>query len=97
MNSKEKYIALCQTNQSIPIFMQHGWLDAVITEGTSWEAVLAFDEKEAIIGALTFISKKKMGKANDVSATLTIEKIFTLNQQDLYTAQISLTCARRTV
>ena len=61
MDSKEKYIMLCQTEPSIPIFMQNGWLDAVITEGVSWQVVLAFDEKKAIIGALTFVLKKKMG------------------------------------
>lgn len=58
---KTAYINLCQTEKSIPLFMHKEWLDAVVTEGASWQVVLAKDEKEQIIGALTFQMKKKWG------------------------------------
>ncbi len=60
--NKLDYIALCQIEETIPIFMQNGWLDAVITEGSSsWQVVLAKDKKGQIIGALTFQMKQKWG------------------------------------
>ncbi len=59
--NKLDYIELCQTEQTIPIFMQNGWLDAVITEGSSWQVVLSKDKKGQIIGALTFQMKQKWG------------------------------------
>lgn len=57
--NKLAYIELCQTEESIPLFMHNGWLDAVITEGSSWQVVLAKDKKGQIIGALTFQMKPK--------------------------------------
>jgi Acetyltransferase (GNAT) domain len=59
--NKLDYIELCQRDETIPIFMQNGWLDAVITEGSSWQVVLSKDNKGQIIGALTFEMKKKWG------------------------------------
>lgn len=59
MNQKQVYIKFCQVEQSIPIFMQNGWLDAVCSKGTTWDVVLARDEKGAIIGVLTYQVKQK--------------------------------------
>ncbi len=59
--NKLDYIELCQTEETIPIFMQNGWLDAVVTEGSSWQVVLSKDKKGQIIGALTFQMKQKWG------------------------------------
>lgn len=69
MNNKEAYIEFCRTEQTIPIFMQNGWLEAVCTDGTSqnsreggtWDVVLVYDEKKAIIGVLVYQIKKKWG------------------------------------
>ena len=59
--NKSAYIELCQTEETIPLFMQKGWLDAVMTDGSSWQVVLAKDKKGLIIGALTFQMKQKWG------------------------------------
>lgn len=59
--NKVKYRELCAQVDSIPIFMQPWWLDAVCTEGVSWDAILAYDSKERVIAALTFCIKKKWG------------------------------------
>ena len=59
--NKSAYIELCKTDLTIPLFMQKGWLDAVITEGSSWQVVLAKDKKGQIIGAFTFQMKQKWG------------------------------------
>ena len=61
MQNKNAYIELCKTEKTMPLFMQKEWLDAVITEGSSWQVVLAKDKKGEIIGALTFQIKQKWG------------------------------------
>lgn len=61
MNQKQAYIEFCQIEQSIPIFMQNGWLEAVCTEGDTWDVVLAHDEKNEIIGVLTYQIRQKWG------------------------------------
>ncbi len=59
--NKLDYIELCQTEETIPIFMQNGWLDAVNTGTSSWQVVLSKDKKGQILGALTFKIKQKWG------------------------------------
>ena len=44
---KNHYIAFCQSNNSIPIYMQAWWLDAVCTDG-SWDVCLAYNDAEQI-------------------------------------------------
>ena len=41
--------------------MQNEWLNAVVTEGSQWDVVVVKNEKSQILGALTFVFKKKWG------------------------------------
>ncbi len=61
--SKDKalYINLCASESSVPLFMQPEWMDAVITEGSTWEVALSKDEKGEILAAMVFEKKKKWG------------------------------------
>ena len=59
--NKVEYIKLCETETSIPIFMQPWWLDAVCTEGVRWNVVLALDKNGSITAALCFCEKRKWG------------------------------------
>ena len=69
-NNKVEYIKLCETEPTIPLFMQNGWLDAVCNDGTSrenreeglsWDVALAKDKNGTIIAALTYVVRKKWG------------------------------------
>lgn len=66
--NKVDYIKLCETETSIPIFMQPWWLDAVCTvpndsfgEGLSWDVALAKDKNNNITSAFCFCKKQKWG------------------------------------
>jgi lipid II:glycine glycyltransferase (peptidoglycan interpeptide bridge formation enzyme) len=61
IKDKALYINLCSSEDSIPLFMQKGWLDAVMTEGSSWDVALSKDDNGDISAALVFILKKKWG------------------------------------
>ena len=57
---KNHYIAFCQSNNAIPIFMQAWWLDAVCVNG-SWDVCLAYDDAEQIEGVLVYYFTQKKG------------------------------------
>lgn len=56
--SREAYWALCEQEDSIPLFSQAWWLDVVAPD--SWSAVLAY-QGERIVGALPYTKRKKGG------------------------------------
>lgn len=58
-SSKEQYIRFCKQNDSIPIFMQAWWMDAVCEKG-EWN-VLLYKESGEIRGVLIYYSVKKFG------------------------------------
>ena len=68
-NAKRDYINLCESEPTIPIFMQNWWLDAVCTEGgdfqnsenPNWNVAVSRDKNGEITGALTFQIRKKWG------------------------------------
>jgi Acetyltransferase (GNAT) domain len=61
-NNKVEYIKLCETEPSISLFMQKGWLDAVCTEGgLSWDVALAKDKNGKITAALAYVLREKWG------------------------------------
>lgn len=56
--SKEAYRTLCEQEESIPLFSQAWWLDAVAPG--MWSAVLAY-KGDQIVGALPYVQRKKLG------------------------------------
>ncbi len=50
---KERYINLCRSAASIPLYMTPGWLDAVCNKG-EWNVCLSFDGADRINGALVY-------------------------------------------
>lgn len=58
MNNKDKYRALCQVEDSIPIFSKDWWLDAVAGQ-ENWDVVLV-EKGDEIIGCLPYVLKKKL-------------------------------------
>lgn len=59
MTAKEKYIQLCETEKSIPVFSQPWWLDTVCGRD-NWDVVL--EEKAGTIrGSLPYVVRKKWG------------------------------------
>ena len=59
--NKVDYIKFCETETSVPIFMQPWWLDAVCTEGLTWNIALARDKNKNISSVLSFCEKRKCG------------------------------------
>ena len=59
--NKVDYIKLCETETSVPIFMQSWWLDAVCNDGVSWDVALSRDKIGDISAALCFCKKRKWG------------------------------------
>ena len=60
MNEKiEKYRILCETENSIPLFSQAWWLDAVAGEN-NWDVVIIERNKE-IIASMPFMLTKRLG------------------------------------
>ena len=57
---KNHYIAFCQSNSSIPLYMQAWWLDAVCPHG-SWDVCLAYDDAGQIEGVLVYYLTQKKG------------------------------------
>jgi hypothetical protein len=57
---KNHYIAFCQSNNSIPLYMQAWWLDTVCTEG-AWDVCLAYDIADQIEGVLVYYFTQKNG------------------------------------
>ena len=61
-NNKVEYIKLCESEPTLPIFMQNWWLDAVCTEGgLSWNVALAKNKNGSIDAILTYVVRKKWG------------------------------------
>ncbi|HYX06362.1 MAG TPA: hypothetical protein VE912_06470, partial [Bacteroidales bacterium] len=59
MTSKEEYIEFCKDNESVRLFCQPWWLDAVCGE-ENWD-VLLVNENGNILGAWPYQLKKKYG------------------------------------
>lgn len=58
MTAKEQYRELCKEENSIPLFCQAWWMDAVCFD--EWDVLLA-DEKGEIVGTLPYHLRNKMG------------------------------------
>lgn len=58
VQSRDIYRETCETEESIPLFSQAWWLDAV--GGDDWDAVLVY-EKERVVGALPFFLRQRWG------------------------------------
>ena len=58
--NKKKYINLCKTEKTIPIFSQAFWLNAVV-ESNNWDVAIVENNDHKIIGAMPYIWKKKYG------------------------------------
>lgn len=56
--SRKEYRELSEAEQSIPIFSQAWWLDAVA--GDNWDAVIAC-KGSRVVGSLPFISRRRFG------------------------------------
>ena len=56
--SRKAYWALCEQEDSIPLFSQAWWLDVVAPD--SWNAVLAY-QGDRIVGALPYTQRKSAG------------------------------------
>lgn len=56
MSNKERYRILCETDNSIPLFLQAWWMDAVC--GDNWD-VFIYCPKNEIIGTLVYHFKTK--------------------------------------
>jgi hypothetical protein len=59
ISNKEKYRLLCQSEQSIPIFLKDWWLDAVC--GNSWDVCLVTQDDEIRAAMPYYFSKNKLG------------------------------------
>lgn len=68
--NKEKYRALCETEESIPLFQQHWWLDAV-TVGKRWDVLLTYDADGEICAAWPYLYGRKFGLTYVTSPQLT--------------------------
>lgn len=60
MTNKEIYRSYCQHNETVLIFHQPWWLDAVCGD-TNWDVSLSLDKEGHIQGALPFFSQRKFG------------------------------------
>lgn len=58
MTAKEQYRELCKEENTIPLFCQDWWMDAVCFD--EWDVLLA-NEKGEIVGALPYHLRKKLG------------------------------------
>jgi len=59
MKNQDKYRLLCKSEESIPIFSQAFWLDAICGMN-NWD-VLLYENENQIIGALPYFIKKRCG------------------------------------
>ncbi|GCD09728.1 GNAT family N-acetyltransferase [Clostridium tagluense] len=69
MIDKEKYIELCKTEKSIPIFSKDWWMDAVCGE-INWD-VLLVERNNEIVASMPYYMKKKLGFKYITQPTLT--------------------------
>lgn len=59
LTDKQKYIAHCKTEASIPIFSQYWWLDATCGEN-KWEVVI-LEKNNSVIASMPYYPIKKRG------------------------------------
>jgi len=60
MTNKEKYIDLCKTEKTIPIFSQPFWLD-IVAGKKNWDVAIVENKNYEIIGSIPYVWKKKHG------------------------------------
>lgn len=60
MTNKEKYRTLCETEKTIPLFMQYWWMEATCA-GKQWDVLLYIDKNEKAIAALPYLWGSKLG------------------------------------
>lgn len=58
MTNKDKYREFCLQSDTLPIFMQSWWLDAVCA-GKEWDVLLSYDEQGAIQAAMPYLLRKR--------------------------------------
>ena len=59
MSAKSKYLALCSEEDTLPIFLNSWWLDAVCGE-ENWDVALSL-KGDTIFGALPYFIDRKYG------------------------------------
>lgn len=69
MNNKEEYKKLCEKEDTIPIFSQYWWMDAVCGE-ENWDVIL-IKKGDQIVATLPYYIKRKWGMRLVVQPTLT--------------------------
>lgn len=69
IDNREKYREICNTHSSIPLFLQHWWMEAAC--GSDWNVLISYDNGENLCGVLVFHYVKKYGKLLIVPAILT--------------------------
>lgn len=58
LNNKELYAQLCDTESSIPLFMQYWWLEAVCA-GKKWDVLFSYDAEHNIRAAMPYLWNKR--------------------------------------
>ena len=72
MTNKEAYIAFCERQPALPLFLQPWWLDAVTApDGKVWEVLLARNKKGEIEAVMPFVTGRKFGLRFAITPQLT--------------------------
>ncbi len=58
-SNKELYRQLCETESSIPLFMQWWWVESVCA-GKKWDILFSYDSEENIRAAMPYLWNKKL-------------------------------------
>ncbi len=58
MTLKEEYIAWCETQNDLPLFMQPWWLDGVCA-GKQWDVLLSRDAEGVVVAAMPYLIRKR--------------------------------------
>lgn len=61
MTNKEKYSQLCTENDTIPLFLQHWWMEAVCTKASKEWDVLLYEKNKKVVAALPYHFITKLG------------------------------------
>jgi hypothetical protein len=61
MTNKEKYSQLCQEIDTIPLFLQHWWMESVCTVANKEWDVLLYEKNNRIVGAMPYHFINKAG------------------------------------
>lgn len=61
MTNKEKYSQLCTENDTIPLFLQHWWMEAVCTNASKEWDVLLYEKNKKVVAALPYHFITKLG------------------------------------